>query len=111
MKDRGGFAAKTAAEEGAHVTGAERTGVEDGAAVTGVSSVSRALMAALALSHSAATSAMMSPPVVMESKVNSEEMSASRELRLVSPGSSGVPALGETGAPETAPELRPCDSG
>lgn len=45
-------------------------------------------MGLLALPHSASTSAMMSPPA-MESKVRREEMSASRQLRLLSPGVSG----------------------
>lgn len=45
-------------------------------------------MGLLALPHSASTSAMMSPPAI-ESKVRREEMSASRQLRLLSPGVSG----------------------
>lgn len=45
-------------------------------------------MGLLARPHSASTSAMMSPPAI-ESKVSREEMSASRQLRLLSPGVSG----------------------
>lgn len=51
----------------------------------------------LALPHSASTSAMMSPPA-MESKVRREEMSASRQLRLLSPGGSGGADVGSGGA-------------
>lgn len=51
----------------------------------------------LALPHSASTSAMMSPPE-MESKVRREEMSASRELRLVSPRTRGGLEVGEGAA-------------
>lgn len=53
-----------------------------------VTSVTAALGVLLAFPHSASTSAMMSPPAI-ESKVRREEMSASKELRLVSPGTSG----------------------
>lgn len=52
----------------------------------GLTSVAAALMPLLAFPHSASTSAMMSPPPDMESKVRREEMSASKELRLLSPG-------------------------
>lgn len=55
-----------------------------------------ALMALLALPHSASTSAMMSPPPEMESKVRSEEMSANSELRLVSPGTIGACEVGKS---------------
>lgn len=50
----------------------------------------------LALPHSASTSAMMSPPA-MESKVRREEMSASRQLRLLSPGGIGGADVGSGG--------------
>lgn len=53
-------------------------------------------MGLLALPHSASTSAMMSPPA-MESKVRREEMSASRQLRLLSPGVSGGADVGSGG--------------
>lgn len=61
----------------------------------GVTSVTTALIALLAFPHSASTSAMMSPPPVMESKVRRDEMSASNELRLVSPGTSGGSRVGD----------------
>lgn len=62
-----------------------------------VTSVPTGLMAQLALPHSASTSAMMSPPPEMESKVRSEEMSASKLLRLVSPGIMGGSEVGKGG--------------
>lgn len=53
---------------------------------------------ALAFPHSASTLAMTSPPPEMDSKVRREEMSASRLLRLFSPGSSGGWEVGNGGA-------------
>lgn len=63
------------------MVGLEKRDVDDG-----MTSVTTALMAQLALPHSASTSAMMSPPPEIESKVRREDMSASKELRLFSPG-------------------------
>lgn len=54
----------------------------------GFTLVTAASMALLAFPHSASTSAMMSPPPEIESKVRREEMSASREVRLLSSGTS-----------------------
>lgn len=53
--------------------------------------------AAPAFPHSASTLAMTSPPPEIDSKVRSEEMSASRLLRLFSPGSSGGWEVGNGG--------------
>lgn len=61
----------------------------------GVTSVTTAVMALLAFPHSASTSAMMSPPPEIESKVRREEMSASKELRLLSPGTNGSSEAGK----------------
>lgn len=55
------------------------------------------LEAALAFPHSASTLAMTSPPPEMDSKVRREEMSASKLLRLFSPGSSGGWEVGTGG--------------
>lgn len=74
------------------IVGLEKRDVDDG--VTSVT----ALIQLLAFPHSASTSAMMSPPPVIESKVRREEMSASKELRLLSPGTSGGSDLGKGGA-------------
>lgn len=54
-----------------------------------------ALRALLAFPHSASTSAMMSPPPEIESKVRREEMSANNELRLLSPGTMGGSEVGK----------------
>lgn len=70
---------------GGETMGLEKMDVNDG----DVASVTTALMALLAFPHSASTSAMMSPPPEIESKVRREEMSASKELRLLSPGTMG----------------------
>lgn len=51
----------------------------------------------LAFPHSASTSAMMSPPPEIESKVRREEISASKELRLLSPGTKGGSEVGKGG--------------
>lgn len=69
---------------GEEMVGLEKRDVDDG-----VTSVNPALMALLAFPHSASTSAMKSPPPEIESKVRREEMSASKELRLLSPGTNG----------------------
>lgn len=79
----------------AKVSGEEILGLGKGAVGDGVTSVTTALRALLAFPHSASTSAMMSPPPVMESKVRREEISASNELRLVSPGISGGSEVGD----------------
>lgn len=72
------------------VSGEEMKGLEKRDADGGVTvSLTTALIALLALPHSASTSAMMSPPPEIESKVRREEMSASKELRLLSPGTNG----------------------
>lgn len=71
------------------VRGEEMEGLEKRDVDFGVTSVTTALMELLAFPHSASTSAMMSPPPEIESKVRREEMSASKELRLVSPGTNG----------------------
>lgn len=63
----------------------------------GVKSVTGTLTGLLAFPHSASTSAMTSPPPVIESKVRSEEMSASKQLRLLSPGTKGVSEMGKGG--------------
>lgn len=52
---------------------------------------------ALAFPHSASTLAMTSPPPEIDSKVRREEMSASKELRLLSPGSIGGGVVGSGG--------------
>lgn len=90
--------------EDVHIEG--RTGLNEGVAVnkgfssvtSTLASVPNSLMVLLALPHSFSTSAMMSPPPEMESKVRREEMSASRELKLVSPGSRGSALVGTGGA-------------
>lgn len=71
------------------VSGEEMMGLEKRDVYDGVTSVTTGLMALLAFPHSASTSAMMSPPPEIESKVRREEMSASKELRLLSPGTKG----------------------
>ncbi len=71
------------------VSGEEMMGLEKRDVYDVVTSVTTALMALLAFPHSASTSAMMSPPPEIESKVRREEMSASKELRLLSPGTKG----------------------
>lgn len=71
------------------VRGEEIKGLEKRDVDFGVTSVTTALMELLAFPHSASTSAMMSPPPEIESKVRREEMSASKELRLLSPGNNG----------------------
>lgn len=60
-------------------------------------SVPAALTGLLAFPHSASTSAMMSPPPVIESKVRREEMSASKQLKLLSPGTKGGSVVGKGG--------------
>lgn len=72
------------------MVGLEKKDVDDG-----VTSVTTAPMALLAFPHSASTSAMMSPPPEIESKVRREEMSASKELRLLSPGTNGSSGVGK----------------
>jgi len=62
----------------------------------------------LAFPHSASTSAMMSPPPVIESKVSREEISASKQLRLFSPGSSGG---GRSSPRRSSPAAAPLSSG
>lgn len=62
-----------------------------------VTSVTAALTGLLALPHSASTSAMISPPAI-ESKVSREDMSASKQLRLLSPGNIGGWDVGKGGA-------------
>lgn len=62
-----------------------------------VKSVTTELVGLLAFPHSASTSAMMSPPPVIESKVRREEMSASKQLRLLSPGTMGGSDVGKGG--------------
>lgn len=52
---------------------------------------------ALDFPHSASTLAMTSPPPEIDSKVRREEMSASKVLRLLSPGSSGGWEVGNGG--------------
>lgn len=73
----------------AEVSGNEMVGLEKRDVDDGVTSVTTELTGLLAFPHSASTSAMMSPPPVIESKVRREEMSASKQLRLVSPGTKG----------------------
>lgn len=77
------------------VSGEEMLGLNKGDVDDGVTSVTAVLKILLAFPHSASTSAMMSPPPVMESKVRREEISASNELRLVSPGTSGGSEVGD----------------
>lgn len=79
------------------VNGEEMVGFEKRDVDDGVTSVTTALMALLAFPHSASTSAMMSPPPEIESKVRREEMSASKELRLLSPGTMGGSEVGKGG--------------
>ena len=71
------------------VSGEEMVGLEKKEEDDGVTSLTAAVMALLAFPHSASTSAMKSPPPEIESKVRREEMSASKELRLLSPGTMG----------------------
>lgn len=90
----------TATGEGfaeAEVTGDEMVGLEKTDVEDAVNSAATALTGLLAFPHSASTSAMMSPPPVIESKVRSEEMSASRQLRLLSPGTRGGSDVGKGG--------------
>lgn len=79
------------------VRGEEIEGLEKRDVDFGVTSVTTALMELLAFPHSASTSAMMSPPPEIESKVRREEMSASKELRLLSPGNNGGSEVGKGG--------------
>lgn len=79
------------------VNGEEMEGLDRGDLDDDTSSVTTALMALLAFPHSASTSAMMSPPPEIESKVRREEMSASKKLRLLSPGSRGGSEVGKGG--------------
>lgn len=88
-----GFAA-TAVLTDAEVSEEETAGLEKRDVDDGDTS---ALMALLAFPHSASTSAMMSPPPEIESKVRREEMSASNELRLLSPGTMGGSEVGKGG--------------
>lgn len=60
-------------------------------------SVTTVLMELLTFPHSASTTAMISPPPVIESKVRREEMSANKELRLLSPGTSGCSGVDKGG--------------
>lgn len=62
-----------------------------------LTSVTMARVGLLAFPHSASTSAMMSPPPEIESKVRREEMSASKVLRLFSPGNIGGSVVGKGG--------------
>lgn len=71
------------------VRGEAMEGLEKRDVDFGVTAVPVAVMELLAFPHSASTSAIMSPPPEIESKVRSEEMSASKELRLLSPGTNG----------------------
>lgn len=75
----------------------EMVGLENRDVDEGEMSLSPVLIALLALPHSASTSAMMSPPPEIESKVRREEMSASKVLRLLSPGISGGSEVGKGG--------------
>lgn len=79
------------------VSGDDMVGLEKRDVGEAVASVAAGLMAPLALPHSASTSAMMSPPPEIESKVRREEMSASRVLRLFSPGTMGGSVVGKGG--------------
>lgn len=79
------------------VIGEVMAGLETREDADAVTAVPVELMAQLALPHSASTSAMMSPPPEIESKVRREEMSASRVLRLVSPGIMGGSEVGNGG--------------
>lgn len=79
------------------VSGEEMVGLEKRDVDGDVTSVTTVLMALLALPHSASTSAMMSPPPEIESKVRREEMSASKELRLFSPGIMGGSGVSKGG--------------
>lgn len=79
------------------VSGEEMVGVEKRDVDDDVTSVNTGLIAMLAFPHSASTSAIMSPPPVIESKVRREEMSASKQLRLVSPGTIGGSEVGKGG--------------
>ena len=88
-----GFAA-TAVLTDAEVSEEETAGLEKRDVDDGDTS---ALMALLAFPHSASKSAMMSPPPEIESKVRREEMSASNELRLLSPGTMGGSEVGKGG--------------
>lgn len=65
------------------VRGDEMEGLEKRDVDIGVTAVPVALMELLAFPHSASTSAIMSPPPEIESKVRREEMSASKELRQI----------------------------
>lgn len=77
------------------VKGEETEGLERGDVEFGVTWVT--LLKVLTFPHSASTSAMMSPPPEIESKVRRDEMSASKELRLLSPGTSAGSDLGNDG--------------
>lgn len=81
----------------AEVSGVEMVGLEKRDVDDGVTSVTTAPMGLLAFPHSASTSAMMSPPPEIESKVRREEISASKQLRLLSPGTKGGSEVGKGG--------------
>lgn len=91
-----GFAATEVVMED-EVSGDDMVGLEKRDVDDGVGSGATGLMELLALPHSASTSAMMSPPPEIESKVRREEMSASRVLRLFSPGTMGGSVVGKGG--------------
>lgn len=91
-----GFAATEVVMED-EVSGDDMMGLEKRDVGDAVASVAAGLMALLALPHSASTSAMMSPPPEIESKVRREEMSARRVLRLFSPGTMGGSVVGKGG--------------
>lgn len=91
-----GFAVEAVLME-AEVSGDEMVGLEKRDVDDGVTSVATALTGLLAFPHSASTSAMISPPPVIESKVRREEMSASKQLRLLSPGTKGGSEVGKGG--------------
>lgn len=91
-----GFAVAAVLME-AEVGGDEMVGLEKRDVDDGMTSVPAALTGLLAFPHSASTSAIMSPPPVIESKVRREEMSASRQLRLLSPGTKGGSEVGKGG--------------
>lgn len=96
VEDTGEGFALTAVLTEVEVSGEEMEGLEKRDVGDDVTSVTTALMALLAFPHSASTSAMISPPEI-ESKVRREEMSASKELRLLSPGIRGGSESGKGG--------------
>lgn len=77
------------------VKGEETDGLERGDVEFGVTWVT--LLKLLTFPHSASTSAMKSPPPEIESKVRRDEMSASKELRLLSPGTNVGSDVGDDG--------------